>query len=542
MADPNPPVHLPDAEYLEFHNGSDYTIYAKNWILNINKKKIELPYFHIPKNGHLIITDMKDTSYFTESSACMGISSFPALPNEGGHIHLMNSKEETIHFVDYQKTWHRDELKAAGGWSLEMIDKNNPCGEQDNWISSNHPNGGTPGQKNESASKNSDKQKPQLLRAGYINPYTLCLYFNETLHPQKKPTLNQVRIIPDKINPISIHHDPLSFSNLILQLDSPIPKEEIFNITIKKMEDCCGNIQNSDQWSRFARPNAALANEIIINEILFNENIEGTAFIELYNHSKKVFDLNQYKLLTINQNSQTLSNQVFLSSQSDLLFPGDYVVFTKNKSKLLDYYYCQNPDFIREMSNLPNLPNESGRVLIFNRSNELIDELNYNASLHFPLLTDQKGISLERISPDKNSNNTNNWHSAAQTYGFATPGYQNSQFSDKNKENSQECWVTPEVFSPDQDGKDDCLEIHYQFDEPGYIGTILIFDARGRMIRKLVDHQLMGRSGFIKWNGINNNGRKAPIGIYTLLIEVFNKEGVQKRFKKNCVLGGYLKP
>ncbi|MEI9935352.1 MAG: hypothetical protein WDM71_11015 [Ferruginibacter sp.] len=42
-----------------------------------------------------------------------------------------------------------------------------------------------------------------------------------------------------------------------------------------------------------------------------------------------------------------------------------------------------------------------------------------------------------------------------------------------------EITVSPEIFSPDNDGVDDFATINYNFPEPGYVANITIFDCFG---------------------------------------------------------------
>jgi len=169
----------------------------------------------------------------------------------------------------------------------------------------------------------------------------------------------------------------------------------------------------------------------------------------------------------------------------------------------------------------------------------VLDDFSYNEDMHFSLLVTTEGVSLERISVDQPTNEDSNWHSAAQTVGFATPGYKNSQFLDKS-DLTEEITVSPEIFSPDNDGKDDLLEISYKFGQPGFVATITIFDAKGRTACKLVQNELLGSSGSFMWDGTEDNGQLALKGVYLVYIQVFNLNGNLKEYKKTCVLAGYL--
>lgn len=169
----------------------------------------------------------------------------------------------------------------------------------------------------------------------------------------------------------------------------------------------------------------------------------------------------------------------------------------------------------------------------------ILDEFTYSSELHFALLNTTDGVSLERISYDQPAASPGNWHSAAQNVGFATPAYQNSQFM-KAPESGDEVLISPEIFSPDNDGYNDQLSIVCNFTEPGYSVTIRIFDSNGRPVRLLVRNEPAGTGNQFMWDGITDEREKAPIGIYIIHVEVFNLGGKVKQFRKTAVLGGKL--
>jgi hypothetical protein len=159
--------------------------------------------------------------------------------------------------------------------------------------------------------------------------------------------------------------------------------------------------------------------------------------------------------------------------------------------------------------------------------------------MHYPLLTTTDGVSLERIDPGRPSDDAGNWHSASSTCGYATPGYQNSQFG-ITKNTLDEIAVSPEVFSPDMDGFDDVLSISCHFNDAGSNASVTIFDASGHQVRMLINRELCGASCVFTWDGINDDNRKATIGRYIILIEVFDLQGNVRKIKKSAVLGGKL--
>ena len=200
----------------------------------------------------------------------------------------------------------------------------------------------------------------------------------------------------------------------------------------------------------------------------------------------------------------------------------------------------KNPGGFVKMSDFPSLSNDEGIVTLCNQSMDILDQMVYTDDMHFALLSNTEGISLERISFNRPSRDKTNWHSAAETVGYATPAVLNSQYSEAVTDDGAVS-VSPEIFSPDNSGYNDVLNISYTFDEPGFIANISIYDNNGRRIRQLVRNALLGTTGTYSWDGTTDEGEKATIGIYIIYFEVYNAAGDLKRYKKAAVLAQRMK-
>lgn len=96
--------------------------------------------------------------------------------------------------------------------------------------------------------------------------------------------------------------------------------------------------------------------------------------------------------------------------------------------------------------------------------------------------------------------------------------------------------VTPETFSPDNDGMEDFVTINYNFPSTGYVTNITIFDASGRPVRYLQKNSLSGIKGYYRWDRLDEKSRKLSQGIYIIYTETFNTDGKKKMFKNTIVL------
>lgn len=229
-----------------------------------------------------------------------------------------------------------------------------------------------------------------------------------------------------------------------------------------------------------------------------------------------------------------------LATEPDLLFPKNYLVITENAAIVKQQYTVLNQDAFAELSSLPTYPDEKGIVVLLNAMGKIIDELLYDEKWHFKLIDNNEGVALERINYNNPTQEARNWHSAATSAGYGTPGYQNSQY--KTVEQFEGIiQISPEIFSPDNNGFDDLATISYQFTEPGFVCNITVFDANGRPVRFLTRNAICGLKGYYRWDGLDEQNNKLPIGVYVLLTEVFNLRGKTKKYKNAIVLARQLR-
>jgi hypothetical protein len=278
--------------------------------------------------------------------------------------------------------------------------------------------------------------------------------------------------------------------------------------------------------------------DILISEILFNPVAGGSDFVEIYNNSQKEISTN--RLYLASRDSKLELTQVYpLSISKRLFYPGDYLALTKDTNGVFPWFNIECVDCFLQMEKFPSYNNDFDYVVLLDENMQVIDELFYTEKMHHPLLAEEKGISLERISFTQNTNDLKNWHSASTTSGYGTPGYKNSQVE---TEGNSEPKVTfsPESFSPNFDGYNDEYEIEYELEKPGYVANISIFDAAGRFVMKLANNEILGTSGTILWNGEDQTGQRQNLGVYVVLVEIFNTAGEIYQYKDGVVLTDVL--
>ena len=539
MADQTPQIGLPSNEWLELKNVSANPINLQNWrIGDATGQSGPIPNFVLQPDSFVIVCTGSAVAPMQVYGRVISVTSFPSLDNEGDQLFLKSNTGLTIHAVSYSLSWYRNAVKSDGGWTLEMIDTKNPCSGISNWKASTDPRGGSPGIKNPVDAVNNDQSAPSIKNAYAIDNLNIVIVFDEPVDSLKGATIANYSIDGGLGIQSAISISPL-FDKVQLRLTTAMQANKVYNITVNNVTDCKNNSIGSKNKAKVGLPVDAALTEMVISEILFNPKSGGYDYVEFYNRSNKIFDAN--KLYVANRNSSgVISSTKLISTIPYYVFPGDYIVVTEEAFNLSLDYMVQNPDAVFVVSSLPSFPDDEGNVILLNSQGAVVDEVKYKDDWQFALLADPNGVSLERIDPDGISQEATNWHSAASTAGFGTPTYKNSQYKLLQSINAT-IEVTPKVFSPDNDGRDDIATIQYKTTEPGYVANITIYDANGRPVRNLVKNATLSLQGYWIWDGLDDKKLKLPVGTYILFTEIYNLNGKKEIFKNVVVLARQLK-
>lgn len=531
MADPSPQVGLPDAEFIEVFNRSANPIDLAGWKFTDGSSTATLPSQIILPGQYWILCSSTNSPVFSALGNTVGVSNFPTLNNAGEALVLRTPDSVTIDSINYNTAWYKGEDKKEGGWSLERIDLNNLCAEEENWVASEDAKGGTPGKVNSVNANKPDLTGPQLLAASAISANELLLQFNEKLEQD----LSQVSFV---ISP-SVAIAQSTFANpalreIKLTLSQSLSPRQLYNIEVKNLRDCNGNfIQEAADQLSFALPENAEAGDVLINEVLFNPRPNGVDFVEVVNVSEKYLNLKNWSLANVQE--QSIVNAKSITQADFILAPNNYQVFTSSKSTLITYHLNAIESSVFETA-IPSMNDDSGSIAIVTEGGLVLDFFSYDESYHSKLLKDKEGVSLERISVTDETNNASNWKSASSATGFATPGFINSNTRPDNAADENAVVIEPEIFSPEVPGQD-FSKINYRFDQSGFIANVKIADHQGRVIKEIANNETLGFEGFFRWDGDRNDGSKARMGYYFVWFEVFDLSGTLKTFRKRVVIG-----
>ncbi|WP_455786461.1 lamin tail domain-containing protein [Parabacteroides goldsteinii] len=272
--------------------------------------------------------------------------------------------------------------------------------------------------------------------------------------------------------------------------------------------------------------------EFVFNELLPNPFAGGSEYIELYNRSDRALPVSGLSV-AVRKADGTLSTRYPLSSVTATIESDGYVLLTKNLEGVTDFYTIQFPSSLFEVPKLPILANTSSTLVLFrSKDGTVIDEVSYTSKWHASSIKDQKGVSLERIDPDAGTQSPSNWTSASATVGYGTPGYPNSQ-SDISLPDDPDTPDEPTgIKTPQWDESAGHYTISYYLDQPGYNCRAFVFNIAGQRVAQIANHELLGLTGKLTWDGYALSGKQLRTGVYIFYAELYHTSGTVKRYKQ----------
>lgn len=524
MADPSPVVGLPEVEFVEIYNRSNKYFDLNQWEIGDMSSASELPSFILSPGQYLVICGTGNSSLFGISNIIT--TALPSYNNDGDAVVIKDSSGNTIDSIFFDISWYQNSVKDDGGWTLERKHLDAPCSDKNNWSSSENINGGTPGFQNSIWTNENDVEAPFITGVTLISTDDVEVLLNETLDT----SINYVVNVSPSLTSLEWNYASLNSLEIIA---NTFEINQLYTFTLTGVTDCWGN--TSTLTFQIGLPDSIEPEDIIINEIMFNPLTNGSDYVELYNRSEKILDLND--LFLANWDDDSIANYEELINSQRLILPGQYVLLTEDSTDIQNDFAIYGIGTFLIMD-LPTYSDDSGTVYLLSKDEVMIDFIHYDEDMHYPLIADENGKALERISFEIGMNNPENWHTASENVQWGTPGYLNSQ--QLYPEVTGTVTVSPEIFSPDNDGNNDFTLITLDFISPDNVVNIEIYDSQGRMIRELKDSYFVGTNASFQWDGTTDEGTKVSIGTYVILVTVLDSSGKQTQYKKAVVVAGQL--
>lgn len=400
MADPNPPVQLPDQEWIELWNASDSFVELSEFSLKDATKQVQLMPYAFPPKSYLLLSD--DCTLLQAYGPCMQLdmgASF--LNNSGEELALIHRNGDTLEGLRYDDKWYT-EGRENGGYSLEKRDPQNPCiPDEENFSSCSNSIGGTPGRANSLDERIVDNIPPLVESLQVLGPNVIQLLFSEPLRH-----LGWVIFDGDSVSleeKIPRHY--------LVELSAPLrhDAERKFTLKLGAQGDCAGNVLSDTSIEfRYALPEVPQRGDLIFTELMFLPSAHYAPFIEVYNRSTKALTFAGTRVGTEN------AERFF---PAHLLFPGESAVLCAKKD-------TGAFSGIRKLvlSSLPSF-SKSGNLWMRNIDGKLIDAMYYSDTFFMDGKANAGAFSLQRHDSLGQCPDVEYWQVGREAGG--TPGAQN---------------------------------------------------------------------------------------------------------------------
>lgn len=511
MIDPSPSQGLPLAEYIEIQNrGADQNdvqleIYDRKNVAGVLIDSI--------KSGqYLVLTDISNKDLWTDYEHVIFVEDMPSLHNTSDSIYLKLKESDILDSVFYDlKQWHED--YREGGYALELSEGEYKCKSNLLWGNGIENHIGSPGKANLFKASESSLQIKVLSEKFEENKYEL--QFNQTLdHIEVRANVN------DYLKSIQIEKD-----KLILEISDELATE-LLKIDLS-IHTCLGMAYDTMIYIQFKQENRY--EDILINEVLFNAYAGSSDFIELYNNSGRAINLRGFVLQTKDQQNQVVDSTIIFKCNY-FMMPHEYLVLTEDKQSVMMNYRSKDKDKIVEINKLIKMSDKDGNVYLFDETGKAIDAMQYSEAMHLSWLEDIDGRSLERRMFDRSAMYPDNWSSASDDVGKASPGLQNSQSSYQLKDSNKDFYLSKKLISPNADGFSDMLELNYHLKNTSMVIRVNVFDQQGRYVANIFNDYSISNSGVLTWD-MTQNQVKIQNGLYLIFIEGLSDTGSYKKYK-----------
>ena len=527
MADPTPILGLPDAEYLELFNTTSKIFNLADYTIQVGTSQRTLPDSIITGGEYVILCSPENAGALSAFGRVVIVNTLPGLTNTGASILLKDNNDVVLHDVTYLSSWYGDPAKSNGGWSLEMQNPFHICSDMTNWTAAQNLIGGTPGTVNSQWSSSTDMEGPEFISLFVSAPDKIQLRFNERLDALLMENPSAFSILPatDISNVVLINPTTIEMS-----LTLPLVEGTNYQLLPFTSYDCLGNSVLHADTLIFGLTTAPEEGDILINELLFNPASGGSRYIEVINVSQKFINLSS---LAIGRISAT-HNDIYPTGIDEIIEPGAIAVFATESSDILSRYEVPHPSKLYDAT-LPSWDDQTDNASLL-ASGIIIDSFTYFSSWHLPVIADQNGVSLERVSSVSATSSPSSWHSASSVSGYGTPTGPNSQMINTSGQQESPFTITNRQFSPNEDGYKDFLALNFLLTNGEEIGSVWIYDLEGREIARLIDNESLGTSTIVQWDGRTSESLLAEMGIYVIFVQLWDAMGNVSQFQETCAL------
>lgn len=516
MADPTPVVGLPEGEFVELYNTTDYPISLGGWLWSDPGTDGILPDFVLQPKTFVLLVPPAAASSWVGYGPVLEVQPWPLLNNDQDWLRLRSNTGLLLDSVHYQVSWLGNVVKQQGGWSYERVSPSSSCVDSSNWKASQHPNGGSPGQPNSILGTPLPPPLPQLQYALWLPGDSVLLRFSQAVQPG-------VLLLEGDTLALPVSGKVAHQWKIPLPASADTTRPSGYLLRTSDWRDCHGQASSPAQY-RLGKGELPMAGELLFNEIYYRPATAGTSYFELFNASTRIIDLSKTIISAADSDWQP-SQAIALSSLPFVLFPNQYLVFCRDTAALQRDFGAVPLQNRLQMSSWPTLNQSGGRLVLLDQAGQTINQLLFNDSLHHPLLSETRGMALERLEGSSQSN-----FGSAQTSIRGTPGQKNSRthlFQVMRAGFTAE----PAMIRPDQ-----WEQTRIQFSaNSAKMLKVEVLDTGGKALATLLPLQLCTGEMELFWDG-TVQGAALETGTYLLQASFYEDNGETGRLLQRIVI------
>lgn len=539
-----------EPEWVEIVNADSQTVNLKGWSVSdatvSSRHPIAAADAFLGPGERCVLT--KDSAALAEFRFSPGwrvrsVAGFPSLNNGGDALVVFREDGSAADSLWYRPAWGG----ASAGSSLERWDTWGPSTDSANWGTCVDPGGATPGRMNSIARRNRDvaigagdaavtQDGSVILRAHVINrgresaPHLRVAFF--------RGIRRGGRVFPAGLIGVGSADGQLApLDSLIVRVSwdrPPAGDEPVLAVADEEGEER----RDNDTAAFFSRV-PAVPGSVVVNEILFAPLQGEPEYVELVNAGDRPVNIGGWSLHDREAGGKAGAGSL-LPEDEFLLPPGSFAVLAGDSGICRFFPGLQQAGvLVVPGRGLVSLNNDGDDVVLRDPSGATIDSVAYSPSWHSPAVVDATGRSLERRLTGGGSRDPGNWSTCTFSVG-GTPGRPNSiAVSSGRPGGTVSC--APNPFSPDGDGAEDATVIHCVLPGGSWSLTIEIYDAKGRMIRRLASAMPGEGDVEVLWDGRDDLRRKARVGLYAVVMDAWDLvRGTNARGRAVVVLAGRL--
>lgn len=259
-----------------------------------------------------------------------------------------------------------------------------------------------------------DLQAPEIVSATVINGTNVDLLFTESVELTSAENTSNYTFSP--LNTLlSATRDVSNLSLVHLSFSTPLTNGISNSGYVNNVQDNAGNSSNDSIQFMYLFSEIPSKRDLIINEFMCDPTprvgLPEVEFVEIYNRSSKIFNLNGWKL------SDGTSEGTITTGW---ILPGEF------KTLCTSSYVDSFPNAIA-VTSFPSFNNAGEKVLLKSDAVTIIDEIAYTLNWYQNPSKSEGGYSIERIHPNDPCSDETNWKASNSSLG-GTPGAINSVY------------------------------------------------------------------------------------------------------------------